>query len=50
MSLMPDSKDKADFVATAILTEDSAVQQAYEWQKEEIERLQGLLEKYGIGY
>ena len=50
MSLMPDSKDKADYVATAVLTEDSALQQAYEWQKEEIGRLEGLLQKNGIEY
>lgn len=48
MSLMPDSKDKADYVATAVLTEDSALQQTYEWQKEEIGRLEGLLQKHGI--
>jgi hypothetical protein len=47
---MPDTKDKADFVATAILTEDSALQSAYEWQKEEIERLQTLLDENGIEY
>lgn len=50
MSLMPDSKDKADYVATAVLTEDSALQQTYEWQKEEIGRLEGLLQKNGIEY
>lgn len=50
MSVLPDTKDKADFVATAVLTEDSALQQAYEWAKEEIERLEGLLEKNGIEY
>jgi hypothetical protein len=50
MSVMPDTKDKADFVATAILTEDSALQSAYEWQKEEIERLQTLLDENGIEY
>lgn len=50
MSLMPDSKDKADYVATAVLIEDSALQQTYEWQKEEIGRLEGLLQKHGIEY
>jgi hypothetical protein len=50
MSVMVDSKDKADFVATAVLTEDSALQQAYEWQNEEIERLQDLLKTNGIEY
>lgn len=50
MALMPDSKDKADFVATAILIEDSALQAAYEWQKEEIERLQALLNENGVEY
>ena len=50
MSLMPDSKDKADYVATADLIEDSALQQTYEWQKEEIGRLEGLLQKHGIEY
>lgn len=50
MSVMPDTKAKADFVATAILIEDSAMQQAYEWAKEEIERLQGLLKQDGVDY
>lgn len=50
MSVMPDTKEKADFVATALLIEDSALQQAYEWAKDEVERLQGLLEKNGVEY
>jgi len=48
MSLMDDEKDRTDFVATAILVEDSALQQAHEWAKEEIERLQDLLAANGI--
>lgn len=50
MSLMGDEKGKTDFVATAILVEDSALQSAYEWMKEELERLEALLNEHGIEY
>lgn len=50
MALTDDKAGKVDYQAVAILVEDSAVQQAYEWAKEEIERLHGLLDKNGIEY
>ena len=50
MAVMPDTREKADFVVTAVLVEDSALDQAYEWAKEEIERLQSLLDKNGVEY
>lgn len=50
MAVMPDTREKADFVVTAVLVEDSALHQAYEWAKEEIERLQSLLNKNGVEY
>jgi hypothetical protein len=50
MSVMDDDKDKTDYVVTALLVEDSALQAAYEWQKSEIERLHGILDQRGIDY
>ena len=50
MTLVEDASGKAKWVATAIITEDSAMQQANEWMKEEIERLEKLLEENGIDY
>ena len=50
MSVMDDEKGNLDFVATAILIEDSALQSAYEWMKEELERLEGILNAHGIEY
>jgi hypothetical protein len=52
MSLIDDKseKDTAKYVAVALLVEDSALQQAYEWAKEEIERLEGLLKENGVEY
>lgn len=50
MFLLEDRTGKTDFMATSILVEDSALQQAYEWQKDEIERLEKLLDDHGIEY
>ncbi len=50
MTLMPDKTGKTDFAAVAILIEDSAMHQAYEWAKEEIERLEGILDANKIEY
>lgn len=50
MALTDDKAGKVDYQAVAILVEDSAVQQAYEWAKDEIERLHDLLDKNGIEY
>ena len=50
MYLAEDAKGRTDFVCHALLIEDSALQQAYEWAKEEIERLETLLKKNGIEY
>lgn len=50
MALIPDKGGKADYAAISLLIEDSALQQAYEWAKDEIERLQGLLEKNGVEF
>lgn len=50
MALIDDVAGKTDYAAVAILIEDSAIQQAYEWAKEEIERLEGILDKHGIQY
>lgn len=48
VALTEDKTGKTDFSVSAILTEDSALQQAYEWQKDEIERLEGLLKENGL--
>lgn len=50
MHLEEDRKGKTDFVAQALLIEDSALHQAYEWAKEEIERLESILAKYKISF
>lgn len=50
MALTDDKTGKTDFAAVAILIEDSAMHQAYEWQKEEIERLEGILDANKIEY
>jgi len=50
MYLAEDAKGRTDFVCHALLIEDSALHQAYEWAKEEIERLEALLKKNGIEY
>ena len=50
MALSEDPAGKVDYMGVAVLIEDSALQQAYEWAKEEVERLCGLLEKNGIDY
>lgn len=50
MSVLEDEKDRTDYVATALLIEDSALQQAYEWSKSEIERLRDLLDQNGIDH
>jgi len=43
MALTEDKLGKTEFMGVALLIEDSALQQAYEWQKEEIERLKSIL-------
>ena len=48
VALTEDKTGKTDFSVSAVLTEDSALQQAYEWQKDEIERLEGLLKENGL--
>jgi hypothetical protein len=50
MYLAEDAKGRTDLVCHVILTEDSALQQAYEWAKDEIERLETLLKENGIEY
>lgn len=50
MALAEDPAGKVDYMGVAILIEDSALQQAYEWAKEEIERLQDLLKSNGVDY
>ena len=50
MALKPDEAGRVDHTALAILIEDSALQQAYEWAKEEIERLEKVLNQHGIAY
>lgn len=50
MTLTEDRSGKADFVATAIVVEDTAMRQANIWMKEEIERLENLLKENGIDY
>ena len=50
MALAKDPAGKVDYMGVAILIEDSALQQAYEWAKEEIERLQDLLKSNGVEY
>ena len=50
MALAEDPAGKVDYMGVAILIEDSALQQAYEWAKEEIERLQYLLKSNGVEY
>ena len=50
MALIPDKTGKADHTASALLIEDSALHQAYEWAKEEIERLEGILTENGLAY
>jgi hypothetical protein len=50
MYLAEDAKGRTDLVCHAILIEDSALQQAYEWAKDEIERLEALLKENGIEY
>ena len=50
MALAEDPAGKVDYMGVAILIEDSALQQAYEWAKEEIERLQALLKTNGVEY
>jgi len=50
MALRPDDAGRVEHTALAILIEDSALQQAHEWAKEEIERLQGILRENGIAY
>ena len=50
MALAEDPAGKVDYMGVAILIEDSALQQAYEWAKEEIERLQDLLKSNGVEY
>jgi hypothetical protein len=37
-------------MGVARLIEDSALQQAYEWSKEEIERLETILDEHKIAY
>ena len=50
MYLAEDAKGRTDLVCHALLIEDSALQQAYEWAKEEIERLESLLKDNGVDY
>jgi hypothetical protein len=50
MSVDEDRQGRSDLVAHTILIEDSALQQAYEWATEEIERLEGILKEHGIEY
>lgn len=50
MSVDEDKQGRSDLVAHTILIEDSALQQAYEWATEEIERLEGILKENGIEY
>lgn len=50
MALTQDKTGRTDYSATTILIEDSALQQAYEWAKEEIERLEGILDDNSIAY
>jgi hypothetical protein len=48
MNLDVDKKGQTDLVAQTLLIEDSALQQAYEWAKDEIERLEGILDAHKI--
>jgi len=48
MTLMPDKTGRTELTAGAILIEDSALHQAYEWAKEEIERLQDIIKANGL--
>lgn len=50
MALAEDPAGKVDYMGVALLIEDSALQQAYEWAKEEIERLEGILDEHKIAY
>jgi len=50
VALVEDKTGKTAFAVTAVLIEDSAMQQAYEWQIDEIKRLEGLLKANGIGF
>lgn len=50
MALTEDKTAKCEFAALTLLIEDSALQQAYEWQKEEIERLEAILDAQNIAY
>jgi len=43
MALTEDKTGKTEFTAVALLIEDSSLQQSYEWAKEEIERLEKIL-------
>lgn len=48
MNLDVDKKGQTDLVAQTLLIEDSALLQAYEWAKDEIERLEGILDAHEI--
>jgi len=48
MSLIEDKAGRTEYAAVAILIEDSALHQAYEWAKEEIERLQDIIKANGL--
>lgn len=48
MNLDFDKKGQTDFVAQTLLIEDSALQQAYEWATDEIERLEAILDAHQI--
>jgi len=50
MYLAEDAKGRTDFVCHSLLIEDSALQQAYEWAKEEISRLETLMKDNGVDY
>lgn len=48
MALVEDNKSRSDFIANAILIEDSALKQAHDDLKDEVERLEMLLTQNGI--
>lgn len=50
MAVIENEKDGTGYVCTTLLIEDSAMQQAYEMLKEEVSRLQAILDENGIDY
>jgi len=50
LAVIEDAEGKGNLVCTTLIVEDSALQQAYDMLKDEVERLQELLTANGISY